>query len=158
MNPIVNQLVRRTGVRISTGAVVVAHYDPEKNEIVLPIFWDSKAFLFVKNAAGRKCNSRYATLYHEVGHALDERLGLSETAAFRKVFGDASKRYKGTDDARLFQSPSEGFVSAYAESHPVEDFADTFAAYIMGYEYDDPVIEEKMGYVEKVIKKALKLS
>ncbi|WP_115669858.1 zinc-binding metallopeptidase family protein [Ciceribacter selenitireducens] len=72
---------------------------------------------------------------HEVGHYYWDRLvrdrGKQET--FRAVFGDESQDYGAALQHHYAEGPAPGweqsFVSAYAASHPWEDFAETWAHY-----------------------------
>lgn len=70
-------------------------------------------------------------LRHEAGHALDTAYGLRRRKAWREVFGKASQRYP----VRYSPRPtSRSFVLHlglwYAQSHPTEDFAETFAVWL----------------------------
>jgi len=78
-------------------------------------------------------NSTWLTriLRHEIGHALDNAFRLRRRKAFRKVFGRPSRRYPDTYRPR---PASQDFVLHlgrwYAQSHPTEDFAETFAVWL----------------------------
>ena len=70
-------------------------------------------------------------LRHEAGHAYETAYRLAERKSWRKLFGRAAKPYPD------FYSPkpvSRKFVLHldwwYAQSHPVEDFAETFAVWL----------------------------
>jgi hypothetical protein len=70
-------------------------------------------------------------LRHEAGHAVDTAYGLRRRRAWREVFGKASQRYP----TRYRPRPaSRRFVLHlglwYAQSHPTEDFAETFAVWL----------------------------
>jgi hypothetical protein len=70
-------------------------------------------------------------LRHETGHAIDTAFGLRRRKAWRETFGKASSRYP----ARYSPRPgSRHFVLHlghwYAQSHPTEDFAETFAVWL----------------------------
>lgn len=70
-------------------------------------------------------------LRHETGHAIDTAFGLRRRKAWRETFGKASRRYP----VRYFPRPaSRRFVLHlghwYAQSHPTEDFAETFAVWL----------------------------
>jgi len=67
-------------------------------------------------------------LRHEAGHALDNAFGLLRARGRRELFGDPDKRYP------QYYRPnpaSRRYVQhlrlSYAQSHPLEDFAETFA-------------------------------
>ena len=78
-------------------------------------------------------NSTWLTriLRHEIGHALDNAFRLRRRKAWRRVFGKASRRYPDTYRPR---PASRDFVLHlgrwYAQSHPTEDFAETFAVWL----------------------------
>ena len=85
-------------------------------------------------------NERYRTLVghlrHEVGHYYWDRL-VANTAwheEFRKLFGDESQDYAACLQQYYEQGPradwQSGFVSAYATSHPWEDWAECWAHYM----------------------------
>lgn len=78
-------------------------------------------------------NSRWLLriLRHEAGHAVDTAYRLRERADWREVFGSPHERYP--DDYRP-RPASRGYVLHlghwYAQSHPTEDFAETFAVWL----------------------------
>ena len=67
-------------------------------------------------------------LRHECGHAVDIAYALGNAARRRELFGDRSKRYP---DHYRPNPASRRYVHHlrlyYAQSHPAEDFAETFA-------------------------------
>jgi hypothetical protein len=70
-------------------------------------------------------------LRHETGHALDTAFGLRRRKAWRQAFGHASRKYP----TRYSPRPgSRRYVLHlghwYAQSHPTEDFAETFAVWL----------------------------
>jgi len=70
-------------------------------------------------------------LRHEIGHAIDNAYRLHRLKSWRQVFGKASVPYPDFYQPRPF---SRRYVlhldSWYAQSHPVEDFAETFAVWL----------------------------
>jgi hypothetical protein len=74
---------------------------------------------------------RLRILRHEAGHAIDTAFGIRRRADCRAVFGAASKPYPGNYSVR---PGSRGYVLHlghwYAQSHPTEDFAETFAVWL----------------------------
>jgi hypothetical protein len=68
---------------------------------------------------------------HETGHAIDEAFQLFKTAEYRRVFGSPSRLYPTSYSVK---PDRHDFVfnlnSWYAQSHPVEDFAETFAVWL----------------------------
>jgi hypothetical protein len=87
-----------------------------------------------------KLHEPYRTLLghlrHEVGHYYWDRLVLESAhlERFRELFGDERKDYaQALKDHYANGSPAdwqERFVSAYAASHPWEDWAETWAHYL----------------------------
>jgi hypothetical protein len=77
-------------------------------------------------------NSRMAMriLRHEAGHAIDHAFYLTRRKERQKIFGKSSLKYPDLYSPKPF---SRSFVinleNWYAQSHPVEDFAETFAVW-----------------------------
>jgi hypothetical protein len=80
---------------------------------------------------GGNANWMLRILRHEVGHAIDNAYRLRRRARWREVFGPASLPYPESYRAR---PGSRRFVRHlgdwYAQSHPTEDFAETFAVWL----------------------------
>ena len=80
---------------------------------------------------------RYRTLLghfrHEAGHFFYTEL-TQDLAAFSQVFGDPSEDYDSALEAYYKNGPTadwgQHFISAYACSHPLEDWAECFAHYL----------------------------
>ncbi|MCA9316518.1 MAG: putative zinc-binding metallopeptidase [Planctomycetota bacterium] len=70
-------------------------------------------------------------LRHEAGHAVDTAWRLRRSSGWRGTFGAASAPYP---DVYVPNPRSDAFVQHldgwYAQSHPVEDFAETFAVWL----------------------------
>ena len=70
-------------------------------------------------------------LRHETGHAIDTAFRLRRRARYRKTFGNPSQPYP---EHYLPRPSSRRFVQHldmwYAQSHPLEDFAETFAVWL----------------------------
>ena len=87
-----------------------------------------------------RLGERYRTLVghfrHETGHYYWERLvnGTPRLAAFRKRFGDERLDYSQALQSHYNNGPPPDWqqhcVSAYAASHPWEDWAETWAHYL----------------------------
>lgn len=75
-------------------------------------------------------------LRHEIGHHYWGRLvGQSnDVASFRRLFGDETADYRSAIDefytGAVEAWDQQRFVSPYAASHPLEDWAETFAHYL----------------------------
>ncbi len=74
---------------------------------------------------------RRRILRHECGHAIDNAYRIRRRADFRRVFGRASAPYpddyspRPTSDRHVLH-----LGHWYAQSHPTEDFAETFAVWL----------------------------
>ncbi len=70
-------------------------------------------------------------LRHEAAHAFDNAYRLRRKKRFRELFGRSSEPYR---DAYTPDPTSRDYVvnldSWYAQSHPLEDFAETFAVWL----------------------------
>jgi hypothetical protein len=86
---------------------------------------------YMGEVEGGNVESLMKILRHEAGHAVDTAYRLRRRKAWREVFGPASKRYPRHYRPR---PGSKRFVqhldSWYAQSHPTEDFAETFAVWL----------------------------
>jgi hypothetical protein len=90
-----------------------------------------------RQAMGEAYRTLLGHFRHEVGHYFWDVLVQSEPDAlhrFRALFGDERPDYNAALQAHYSQgAPPDwqaNFVSAYATSHPWEDFAETFAHYL----------------------------
>lgn len=83
------------------------------------------------DAEGGARKWRQRILRHEAGHAIDTAYGLRRRADWRRIFGRASKPYPRDYSVR---PDSRKYVLHlghwYAQSHPTEDFAETFAVWL----------------------------
>jgi len=95
-------------------------------------------------------------LRHEAGHAYEVAYRLNRRMQWHKLFGQSSKRYPD------YYSPkplSRNFVLHldwwYAQSHPVEDFAETFAVWLQPgarwrNQYKEWPALRKLKYVDEI--------
>src|SRR3982750_1103167 len=85
----------------------------------------------MRNVGGGTAESAMRTLRHEAGHAIDPAYRLRRRKRWREVFGPASLPYPDTYRAR---PGSRRYVQHlgewYAQAHPCEDFAETFAVWL----------------------------
>jgi len=85
----------------------------------------------MRNVEGGSAESAMRILRHEAGHAIDTAYRLRRRRRWREVFGPASRPYPDTYKAR---PGSRRYVQHlgewYAQSHPCEDFAETFAVWL----------------------------
>ena len=86
---------------------------------------------FMREVEGGNRNWLMRILRHEAGHAIDSAYRLRRRSMWREVFGPASLPYPDTYRPR---PGSRRFVqhlgSWYAQAHPTEDFAETFAVWL----------------------------
>jgi hypothetical protein len=85
----------------------------------------------MRQVEGGNVNWLMRILRHEAGHAVDSAYRLRRRAAWRDVFGPASlpypERYKARPGSRRYV---HHLGEWYAQSHPTEDFAETFAVWL----------------------------
>ncbi len=93
-------------------------------------------------------------LRHEAGHAIDNAFGLRRRRQRQKIFGRSSTPYPEYYTPRPY---SRSFVlhldSWYAQSHPDEDFAETFAVWLTPdslwrHRYVDWPALKKLEYID----------
>lgn len=98
-------------------------------------------------------------LRHEMGHVMNHAYLLGKSRAWQKVFGSPSSDYSEYYRARPF---SKRFVQNlddwYAQSHPEEDFAETFAIWLApGLDWKNKYkgwkAIEKLEFVDRLMKK-----
>ena len=86
---------------------------------------------FMREVEGGNRNWLMRILRHEAGHAVDTAYRLRRRRHWRAVFGPASLPYP---DSYRPRPGSRRFVqhlgSWYAQAHPTEDFAETFAVWL----------------------------
>ncbi|MGQ0430268.1 MAG: putative zinc-binding metallopeptidase [Gammaproteobacteria bacterium] len=86
---------------------------------------------FMGEAEGSNARELMRILRHEAGHAIDTAFRLRRRAGWRAAFGPASRRYprsyRPRPGSRRYVQHLAGW---YAQSHPAEDFAETFAVWL----------------------------
>ena len=96
-------------------------------------------------------------LRHEMGHVINHAYLLNKDKRWQKLFGPPSLEYSESFRARPY---SKRFVrhleGYYAQSHPEEDFAETFAIWLTPdldwrQQYRDWKALEKLEYVDKLM-------
>lgn len=85
----------------------------------------------MRQVEGGNSNWMMRILRHEAGHAIDTAWRLRRRARWREVFGPASlpypDRYKARPGSRRYV---RHLGEWYAQAHPTEDFAETFAVWL----------------------------
>ena len=89
---------------------------------------ERKLMLEAEGVAESEC---LRILRHETGHAVDEAYQLFRTPEYRQVFGSPRQAYPTSYAVRPDSLDYVTHLNAwYAQSHPVEDFAETFAVWL----------------------------
>jgi Putative zinc-binding metallo-peptidase len=117
--------------------------------------------LEVEGGTAESCDQ---LMFHECGHVVDHAYGLSTRKSWRDVFGDNRVEYNPT--IYHHRPYSKAYVrhlpNWYAQSHPDEDFAETFAVWLTltpeqwRKQYAGWKALEKLEYVEKIMRAVAK--
>jgi hypothetical protein len=109
------------------------------------------------DAEGSAPSSCIKILRHELGHAVQTAWALHRRRGFQRVFGSVSKPYpewyRPNPRSRRYVQHLDGW---YAQVHPAEDFAETFAVWLRprsGWrvKYRDWPAYQKLEYVDEVM-------
>ena len=112
---------------------------------------------FMGEVEGGNANWMTRILRHEIAHALDNAYRIRRRKEWRRTFGKASRPYP---DIYRPRPASHDFVLHlghwYAQSHPTEDFAETFAVWLQPRarwrrEYQGWPALRKLEYVDKLM-------
>ena len=113
---------------------------------------------FMHEVEGGNAKWLMRILRHETGHAIDTAFALRRRKAWRETFGKASRRYPSRYSPR---PASRNYVLHlghwYAQSHPTEDFAETFAVWLpprarWRSQYADWPAFAKLDYVDRTMR------
>jgi hypothetical protein len=86
---------------------------------------------YMREVEGGNRNWLMRILRHEAGHAIDSAYRLRRQRRWREVFGPASLPYPDTYRPRPGSRRFVQHLGAwYAQAHPTEDFAETFAVWL----------------------------
>jgi hypothetical protein len=86
---------------------------------------------FMREVEGGNRNWLMRILRHEAGHAVDSAYQMRRMKSWRDVFGPASLPYPDTYRPRPGSRRFVQHLGAwYAQAHPTEDFAETFAVWL----------------------------
>lgn len=113
----------------------------------------------MREVEGGNAEALMRLLRHEAGHALDTAFRLRRREDWRKVFGRASKPYKDSYRPRPASRRYVQYLDAwYAQSHPTEDFAETFAVWLTPgsrwrHAYRDWPAFAKLQYVDELMRR-----
>ena len=115
---------------------------------------ERKMMFEVEGGAKAEC---LKLLRHELGHAVQHAFALHRKRRWQQTFGLASKKYpdfyRPRPSSKKFVQHLDGW---YAQSHPVEDFAETFAVWLgprrrWRREYEGWKALEKLEYVDELL-------
>ncbi|MBL7072739.1 MAG: putative zinc-binding metallopeptidase [Candidatus Omnitrophica bacterium] len=138
---------------------------PDKEPVIgVPFFLAHPALLKLERkmmfeAEGGTKEQCARLLRHEAGHAVNYAYRLYRKNKWRELFGPFSSEY---EDTYRFRPYSKSFVrhleKHYAQCHPDEDFAETFAVWLTPggawrAEYTSGKAKEKLLYVDALMKK-----
>ena len=96
-------------------------------------------------------------LRHEAGHAIDTAYGLHRRRGWQRLFGRASQEYPDFYQPKPYSRSYVQHLEAwYAQAHPTEDFAETFAVWLKprsGWrtQYAGWPVIKKLRYVESTL-------
>jgi hypothetical protein len=130
--------------------------------IGIPFYLADPNLLQIEDALGAGAETeRDIMMYlrHEAGHAFNYAYKLYETDEWRKLFGDFGKPYLDAYKPHPFSRKYVAHLSGwYAQKHPDEDFAETFAVLITpnsnwAERYKGWGALKKLQYVQDVILK-----
>lgn len=130
--------------------------------IGIPFYLADQNLLQIEDALGAGAESeRDIMMYlrHEAGHAFNYAYKLYETEDWKKLFGDFGKPYLDTYKPHPFSRKYVAHLSGwYAQKHPDEDFAETFAVLLTPgstwqERYKGWGALKKLQYVQEVITK-----
>ena len=111
--------------------------------------------LEVEGAGEAECRRIFR---HEAGHAIDDAYELSSRARYRTLFGDPAipypTSYKPHPESRAYVI---NLANWYAQAHPVEDFAETFAIWLNPHidwraDYKGWPALEKLEYIDDLMR------
>jgi len=138
---------------------------PDKEPVIgVPFFLAHPALLKLERkmmfeAEGGTKEQCMRLLRHETGHAINYAYRLYRKNKWRELFGPFSSEY---EDTYRFRPYSKSFVrhleKHYAQCHPDEDFAETFAVWLAPgekwrEEYKTGKALDKLLYVERLMRK-----
>lgn len=104
--------------------------------IAIPFYLAHKRLIglerrFMREVEGGNRNWLMRILRHEAGHAIDSAYRLRRLKSWRAAFGPASLPYPDTYRPRPGSRRFVQHLGAwYAQAHPTEDFAETFAVWL----------------------------
>src|SRR5580693_6919943 len=111
---------------------------------------------YMREVEGGNRNWLMRILRHEAGHAIDTAYRVRRRRGWREVFGPASLPYPDTYRPRPGSRRFVQHLGAwYAQAHPTEDFAETFAVWLKPHspwrrEYSGWPAYAKLEYIDSL--------
>ncbi len=129
--------------------------------IAIPFYLANKRLIglerrFMREVEGGNRNWLMRILRHEAGHAIDSAYRLRRLKSWREAFGPASLPYPDTYRPRPGSRRFVQHLGAwYAQAHPTEDFAETFAVWLKPHspwrrEYVGWPAYAKLQYIDRL--------
>ena len=126
--------------------------------IGIPFYLGDERILHLEDAANDVEGEREIMMYlrHEAGHAFNHAYELYRTDDWRTLFGSSRRPYRDDYPFIPFSRDYVRHIAGwYAQKHPDEDFAETFAVWLdpdsdWRRRYDGWGAMQKLGYVERV--------
>ena len=129
--------------------------------IAIPFYLANKRLIglerrFMREVEGGNRNWLMRILRHEAGHAIDSAYRLRRLKGWRAAFGPASLPYPDTYRPRPGSRRFVQHLGAwYAQAHPTEDFAETFAVWLKPHspwrrEYVGWPAYAKLQYIDRL--------
>jgi hypothetical protein len=129
--------------------------------IAIPFYLAHKRLIrlerrFMREVEGGNRNWLMRILRHEAGHAIDSAYRLRRRGGWRSVFGPASLPYPDTYRPRPGSRRFVQHLGAwYAQAHPTEDFAETFAVWLKPHstwrrEYEGWPAYAKLQFIDEL--------
>jgi hypothetical protein len=131
--------------------------------IAIPFYLAHKRLIglerrFMREVEGGNRNWLLRILRHEAGHAIDTAYRLRRLKTWRTAFGPASLPYPDTYRPRPGSRRFVQHLGAwYAQAHPTEDFAETFAVWLKPNspwrrEYEGWPAYAKLEFIDQLVK------
>jgi hypothetical protein len=117
---------------------------------------ERKQMLEVEGGTEKEC---LRIMRHEAGHAIDNAFRIHRTRRYRELFGSFSAPYP---DSYTPEPNSRNYVlhlpAWYAQAHPAEDFAETFAVWVTPRsqwrrQYEGWPALHKLEYVDELMQR-----
>lgn len=131
--------------------------------IAIPFFLADRRLMQLERSVmleieGGTPDSCMRILRHEVGHAIDNAYRLRRRRAYREVFGNVAIPYPTAYNPKPYSRRYVVNIGLwYAQAHPVEDFAETFAVWLRPRSrwrtvYADWPALKKLEFVDQLIR------